>query len=157
MPITKSKLTLLAAGQIKESERQGGEARKRTLFGKPDDWEESRLAPQNNHLTGIWTPGSFIDQRRGRWGSKAKRPLSCKHLLAWQDSSWEYVNFFLPAIHRWTGFWTGTLTVRQRGRVLLLKPLLMIVITKALKRKSKKQFPAWSQNWLLLCNTTKCC
>ena len=37
MPITKSKLTLLAAGQIKESERQGGEARKRTLFGKPDD------------------------------------------------------------------------------------------------------------------------
>ena len=34
----------------------------------------------------------------------------------------------------------GTLTVRQRGRVLLSKPLCMIIITKAAKSKTKKQF-----------------
>ena len=34
----------------------------------------------------------------------------------------------------------ATLTVRQRGRVLLTKPLCMIIITKAAKGKTKKQF-----------------
>ena len=34
-----------------------------TLFRKPSDQEDGRLAPQNNHLIGIWMPGSFIDQR----------------------------------------------------------------------------------------------
>lgn len=51
------------------------------------DREDVRLAPQNNHLIGVWTPGCFIDQRergneelksKGRteremqWGSKVK-------------------------------------------------------------------------------------
>ena len=35
-----------------------------TLFGKPADREDGRLAPQNNHLLGVWMPGSFIDQRK---------------------------------------------------------------------------------------------
>ena len=58
-----------------------------TLFGKPADREDGRLAPQNNHLLGVWMPGSFIHQRernkeelksKGRmekevqWGSKVK-------------------------------------------------------------------------------------
>ena len=31
--------------------------------------EEDRLAPQNNHLIGVWMPCAFIDQR----GTKVKR------------------------------------------------------------------------------------
>ena len=34
----------------------------------------------------------------------------------------------------------GTLTVRQRGRILWCKPFCMIIITKATESKSKKQF-----------------
>ena len=30
----------------------------------------------------------------------------------------------------------------------------MIILTKTMKSKSKKQFPTWSQNWLLLCNNS---
>ena len=70
--VTKSNLTLFAVQQTNESKRQGVEA---------------RLAPQNNHLIGVWMPDCFIDQRersneelksKGRierkmqWGSKVK-------------------------------------------------------------------------------------
>ena len=34
-----------------------------TLFGKPSDQEDGRLAPQNNRLIGVRMPGSFINQR----------------------------------------------------------------------------------------------
>ena len=41
----------------------------------------------------------------------------------------------------YTGFWTqSTLTVRQRGRILWGRPFCMIIITKAMKSKSKKWF-----------------
>ena len=32
------------------------------------------------------------------------------------------------------------------------KPQSMIIVIKAMKSKSKKQFPTWSQNWLPPCN-----
>ena len=62
-------------------------SKEETLIREPADWEDGRLALQNNHLIGIWMPGSFIDQRerineklksKGRieremqWGSKVK-------------------------------------------------------------------------------------
>ena len=67
--------------------RQGVEARSITLFRELADGEDGRLMSQNNHLIGVWMPGSFIDQRersseklksKGRieremqWGSKVK-------------------------------------------------------------------------------------
>ena len=61
--VTESKLALLTAQQDNESERQGIEARQTTLFGKQADRKDDRLVPQNNHLIGVWMPGSFIDQR----------------------------------------------------------------------------------------------
>lgn len=64
--ITESKLALLAAWEANQSERRGGEARNTTVFGEPADQEEGRLTSQNNHLTGVWMPGSFTDQRW--WG-----------------------------------------------------------------------------------------
>ena len=45
-----------------------------------------------------------------------------------------------------------SLTVRQRGRVLLSRPSLMITITKATEKQAKATVPTCSQNWLLLCN-----
>ena len=33
------------------------------LTGEPADLEDHWLAPQNNHLIGVWMPGSFVDQR----------------------------------------------------------------------------------------------
>ena len=41
------------------------EARSTTLFGKPADPEDGRLVFQKDHLTGVWMPVSFIEQRRG--------------------------------------------------------------------------------------------
>ena len=113
--------------------------------------------PQNNHLIGVWMPDSFIGQRWGEVRKQIKSHQSCKHLLEWQASGRGCVNFFLPAIYRWTGFWTKhfSLTAWQRVKVLLSKPLWMIIITEAIKNKSKKQFPTWSQNWLLLCNSAE--
>ena len=45
-----------------------------------------------------------------------------------------------------------SLTVSQRGRVLLSRPLRTIIITKAMEKQVKETVPTWSQNWLLLCN-----
>ena len=36
-----------------------------TLIREPADREDGRLVPQNNHLIGVWTQGSFTDQRKG--------------------------------------------------------------------------------------------
>jgi len=42
--------------------------------GRDFNWgEDGRLAPQNNHLVGVWMPGSFIEQReRGNEELKSK-------------------------------------------------------------------------------------
>ena len=37
-----------------------------TLFGKLADGKDGGLMSQNNHLIGVWMPGSFIVQRWGR-------------------------------------------------------------------------------------------
>ena len=34
-----------------------------TSVGELADQEDGRRVPENNHLTGVWTPGSFTDQR----------------------------------------------------------------------------------------------
>ena len=71
--------------------------REETLVGELVDQQDSRLEPQNNHLIGVWMPGSFIDQReksneklksKGRieremqWGSKVKGSFSSVQLLS---------------------------------------------------------------------------
>ena len=53
------------------------------------------------------------------------------------------VHFFLPAIYRVLN--KGTLTVRQRGRILCGWPLCMIIITKATESKPKKQLQLESE------------
>ena len=51
----------------------------------------------------------------------------------------------------------GTLVYSQaEGQFFPGKPVSMIIIVKATKSKSKKQFAAWSQNWLSPCNTMTC-
>ena len=67
---------------------------------EPADWEDGRLAPQNNHLVRAWMSDSFMDQRWGRrWGNKVKRPCnSCKYLLEWPLQSlhgWYETEYFL--------------------------------------------------------------
>ena len=61
-----SKLALLAAGEGKESERWGIEARIMILFWKPADTEDGSLTSQNDHLVRVWILGSFMDQTWGR-------------------------------------------------------------------------------------------
>ena len=53
--VTEAKLSLLAAQQANESERQDVKARNTTLFRKPSQKVDGRLMSQNNHLLG---PGS---------------------------------------------------------------------------------------------------
>jgi len=38
--------------------------------------EDARLAHQNNHLIGIWMPGTFIDQRWGEVRNQGKKAIS---------------------------------------------------------------------------------
>ena len=88
-----------------------GSGKEETLIGEPADLEDGRLVPQNNPLTEVWVPGSLLQIRDGGVGEEAqwKGHLSCKHLLEWQASGRGCVNFILPAICRWTGFWTKAL------------------------------------------------
>jgi len=59
MPITKSKLILLATREANETERRGFEAENASLFRELADQEDVKLAPQNNHLIRVWMPDSF--------------------------------------------------------------------------------------------------
>ena len=88
-----------------------GCGKEETLIGESADQEDGRLVPQNNPLTEVWVPGSLLQIRDGGVGEEAqwKGHLSCKHLLEWQASGRGCVNFILPAICRWTGFWTKAL------------------------------------------------
>ena len=78
-------------------------------LGRDFNWGASR--PQNNHLLGVWKPGSFIDQRersneepksKGRikremkWGGKAKGSFLslAKHLQGKGKLSEGVCNFF---------------------------------------------------------------
>ena len=40
---------------------------------EPADQENGRLAPLNNHLIGVWMPGSFIDE-----GQRSNEELKSK-------------------------------------------------------------------------------
>ena len=51
--VTESRLTLLTAREVNESERRGVEARNTTVFGELVDQEDSRLRSQNNHSWGV--------------------------------------------------------------------------------------------------------
>ena len=37
------------------------------------DWEDGRLAPQNNHLVGVWMLDYFMDQRWGQVQKQSKK------------------------------------------------------------------------------------
>ena len=94
---------------------------------------------QSNHLIWVWMPGSFIDQRWEEMRKQSKKAFNLENVSSsGQPSGRGYVRLFLPAIS------TGregsaqrhiSLTVRQRGKVLLSKSFCMIIITKS---KSKK-------------------
>ena len=70
-------------------------------------------------------------------------------------SLWEgFVNHFYSQVGRdklsLPELKKGTLVYSQaEGQGPPGKSLSMIIITRALKSKSKKQFPTWSQSWLL--------
>ena len=46
-----------------------------TKFGKPVDQEDGRLMSQNNHLLGVWMPGSVMNQRLGDMCKQSKRTI----------------------------------------------------------------------------------
>ena len=92
--VTESKLILLATRQANESKRRGVEARKMTLFGKPADRKDGRLAPQNNHLIWVWMPGSFIDQRE-----RSNEELKSKGRIE-SEKQWGR-GVLIWSIHRW--------------------------------------------------------
>ena len=65
MPITESKLTLLATREANEIERRGVEAENTTLFRELADQEDVKLVPQNNHFIRVWMSGSFYREMGG--------------------------------------------------------------------------------------------
>ena len=73
--ISESKLTLFATREASESEGQRVEERNTTLFGKPADRKDGKLLSQNNHLVGVWMPGSFMDQRWGEVRKESKNAI----------------------------------------------------------------------------------
>ena len=75
-----------------------------TLFEKPADPEDGTLMSQNNHLVQVWMP-----DQRWEWGGEVRKPSKKAVNLAKMSQNGKpqtggYVNFFLPAIYRWTGF-----------------------------------------------------
>ena len=132
-----------------------------TLIEEPADWENGRLVPQNSHLIGVWVSGSFMDQRersneelksKGRiererqWGSKLKGSSVLQNISKRISSlqKW-WVNLFYSQAGRdklsVSKLNKGTLVYSHaKGQGPPGKPLSMIIITKAMKNKSKNSF-----------------
>ena len=107
-------------------------------------------------------------EKKKQWGSKVKRQKrgrcsgeikwkglqSCKTSPAFRRSA---LNLFysqvgrdkpsLLELNKGTSVYSQAEKQGPPG-----KPLSKIIIIKAVKSKSKKQFPMWSQNWLSPCN-----
>jgi len=117
----------------------------------------------------VWMPAYFIDQREWsneelnskariererQWGIKVKGFSVLQNIYKGMASLWKRcVNLFYSQVGR------DKLSLQElnKGTVVYIqaeglgppgKPLSMIIITRATKSKSKKQFPTWSQNWL---------
>ena len=137
---------------------RGVEVRKR-LIREPADWEDGRLVPQNNHLIGVWMPGSFIDQRersneelksedrierKGQWGSKVKGSSALQNISKGMASLWKgCVNLFYSWMSRnklsLQELNKGTLVYCQaEGQSPPGKPLSMIIITRATEKQIKE-------------------
>ena len=93
LPVTKSRLALPKDGPI--NLRQGVKARKTTLFGKPANQKDGKIAPQNKHLPRAWLPGSFMDQRWGEVRKQVKRlfnPCKCLRMASLRQGD-GYISF----------------------------------------------------------------
>ena len=78
-----------------------------TLVGELADQQDGRLAPQNNHLIGVWMPSSFMDQTLGSGqGNKAKKAINFANISenGKPQARWMCRFQFPPAIYRSTGF-----------------------------------------------------
>lgn len=95
-----------------------------------------------------------------QWGSKVRKSQSCKTFQGNENPSEGYINLFylqvsrnkfsLPELNK------GTLVYSQeRGQGPPGRPLSIIIVSKVMKSKSKKQFSTWSENWLSPCNKMK--
>ena len=125
----------------------------------------------------VWMPAYFIDQREWsneelnskariererQWGIKVKGFSVLQNIYKGMASLWKRcVNLFYSQVGRdklsLQELNKGTLVYSQaEGQFFPGKPVSMIIIVKATKSKSKKQFAAWSQNWLPPCNTMTC-
>ena len=100
-------------------------------------------------------------ERERQWGSKVKRVLSLEnHLWGGSVSIWKECVYLFHSDGAWSDYlpksWTTVLhfIVRQRGRILWGWLLCVIIIIKA-EKTSQRKFPAWSQNWLILCSRVK--
>ena len=126
-----------------------------TLMGEPADWEDGRLEPQNNHLTGgldamfcyrsersneeLKSKGSKESEMQ--WGSKVKRSSVLQNISKGMSSLWKGINLFCSRVGR------DKLTPGAEQRHLFYsqakgqgppgKPLSMIIIIiKASQRNS---------------------
>ena len=113
-------------------------------------------------------PGCFIDQReRSRKELKSKGGIG---RVRQRGSKWRGSSVSKGMACLWRGVLISAIQIsrapfraEQRHFPLQLasgqgppgKPLSIIIITKATKSKSKKQFPMWSQNWLPSSNRIK--
>ena len=90
--------------------------KKESLIGELADRQAGRLAPQNNHLIGVWMPDSLIDQRernneklksKGRterkrqWESQVKGSSVLPDISKGMASCWKgCVNLFCSQVNR---------------------------------------------------------
>ena len=93
-------------------------------------------------------------ERERQWGNKVKGFSVLQNIYKGMASLWKRcVNLFYSQVGR------DKLSLQElnKGTVVYIqaeglgppgKPLSMIIISRATKGKSKKQFPTWSQNWL---------
>ena len=81
-------LSFLCLPQDKSMNPRRGVGSRKGLYSEQVDWEDGRLVPQNNHLAGVWMPGSFVKyQRNKQWRTKVKRQNRLERLsgeLEWK-------------------------------------------------------------------------
>ena len=106
-------------------------------------WADGRLMSQYDHLMGSRFQILLWIRDEGRWGNKVKKPLilQISPRMASLRRGYVLISSLLPSTDgQGSEQRQVSLTVRQRGRILWGRPLCVIIITKKMESKSKKQF-----------------
>ena len=121
-------------------------------MGDPDDREDGRLAPQNNHLTGVWTK-FFYRSEMGEVRKWSKKAINLANIP--RNGTSQAGHVLIPSSRPSTGgagSGQGSLVYSQaEGQGSLRQAILYDHSNKSNAKQVQETVPTRSPNWLPLC------